>query len=764
LGFQAYVLDKHQKSLSQASSNLYVVVENDLGETIREGMYEVSNGVTNGIIDIDSSFTTGRYKIKAFTNWMRNFNEYNYHSEAFNVIDLKNKVLPDNRSRELDLQVVAEGGYFVDGVPQFAGIVAKFPDGSPAAFEEGELMDANGTIISSFSTNSRGHAKIMLEPQIREPMQVKLKRFNNKASIADIKTKGLVLNIIDLSDRIAVKLSTNEQTLSDIQNKSFQLSIHNGSLAKVLDIPFGSEKDQARLINKSDLYPGMNVLTLFNDSKQPLLERLFFNDQDLPTADIDLVSSQVPEAGAGTALDSIAVSFKIRNFQAGSLGKLSASILPKATKSYNRHPNMLSSVYLQPFLKHYITDAQYFFNQKNPQRKIDLDLLLLTEGWSSYDWNSIFHQQPEAFYNFERGITVRVNVPKTKYDTFVLYTTKSDESRAIQLDREQTFFEHINLFPRSDEKIQIAAIDKKNQPKKLGFAPVFFPRVIPKLSNEFNITELWEDPYFNYPLENDYLDLSSEGYETLEEVILYANYRKERIREKYRKGEITIFDETLKKEYFELGPFLRSQGFVYNNIMDRRFNQAEYGAGRGTSRGRYAVPDYNLVETQVFIDDVRIWNPWNAIIFETDAIDYVVVEKYQDIFGVGTAGMGQYSGNGKDMDNSWFVASVYVHTNRNAYLNKMDAQFYNQYNIPLAFESERRFYTPRYPIYNARFFEDYGVLNWEANIEPDAAGMFTLKVPANYKKDLTVFIEGVVNGQTFISKAIDLEVMSTAAE
>ena len=768
IGFQAYVVDKNLKELSGATTNLYVVVEDNYGNSIKEGLYEVNGGVGNGIIDVDSSFTTGRYKIKAYTNWMRNFEEFNYHAESFNVIDLKNQIEPKISRKQLDLQVVAEGGYFVSGVNQFAGIVAKFSDGSVAEFEDGSIQDANGTIISSFTTNSRGHAKVILKTKGTSPLEVKLKNHETTALISKIKVKGITLNLIDLSDRIAVKLSTNSETLPELQNEKFKLGIHNGSLIKVLDFNFNAEKDLAKIIDKSDLYPGINIFTLFNESNEPLLERMFFKYDGISSTDLSLVKGvQDYESGGKPNImqDSIQVSFKIKNYKSGSFSKLSASVLPKGTKSYNRHQNLFSSIYLQPYFNHYIDDAQYYFNEDNPERASDLDLLLLTEGWSSYNWNTIFNLQPQQIYNFERGISVRVNVPKTKYDTFVLYTTDSDESSAIQIGKDQSYFERINLFPSADENIQIAALDKKNKPKKVGFAPVFFPRVIPKLSNEVQVSTILDQPFFDYPLENDYLDLSSEGYETLEEVILYANYRKEKIRKNYKDGDIFIFDDELKKEYFELGPFLRSQDFIYNNVMRQQFTQATFDATRFSTspRNGYSIVGYPITATEIYIDNVRVWLPWDAVVFETDAIDYVVIDKKVNLNGLGTAGIGQFSGNGFDSDNAWYMASVYVHTNQNAYFKKMDAKMYNQFELPLAFESQRSFYTPRYPVYNARFFEEYGVLNWQSNITPDTNGIFSIKIPSTYKKDVSVFIEGVVDSDTFISKKVNLEVVSTSS-
>ena len=89
IGFTAYILDKKDKKSSKVTTNLYISIEDENKNVIKKKLLKVENGVASNIIELDSSFTSGHYTFKAYTNWMRNFNEQNYFIESIRIIDPK---------------------------------------------------------------------------------------------------------------------------------------------------------------------------------------------------------------------------------------------------------------------------------------------------------------------------------------------------------------------------------------------------------------------------------------------------------------------------------------------------------------------------------------------------------------------------------------------------------------------------------------------------------------------------------------------------
>lgn len=50
------------------------------------------------------------------------------------------------------------------------------------------------------------------------------------------------------------------------------------------------------------------------------------------------------------------------------------------------------------------------------------------------------------------------------------------------------------------------------------------------------------------------------------------------------------------------------------------------------------------------------------------------------------------------------------------------------------------------------FFKEYGALDWFPNLKVDENGLVTFKVLNTYTPNINLYIEGIVNGETFISE------------
>ena len=73
------------------------------------------------------------------------------------------------------------------------------------------------------------------------------------------------------------------------------------------------------------------------------------------------------------------------------------------------------------------------------------------------------------------------------------------------------------------------------------------------------------------------------------------------------------------------------------------------------------------------------------------------------------------------------------------------------------FSKEKKFYTPKYQYYNTDFFEEYGTIAWQPKIKVDNNGLARLKIFDTNTQNVTLFIEGIVNGNEYISQEIKIE-------
>ena len=280
IGFSIYLFDKYTKKSSILTKNVYCTIQNRSGKVLKEKMILAKNGVASGIFEIDSVFTSGNYVFKAYTNWMRNFEEQNFYVQHIKVInpDLDTTIeADDDEIFDLDAQFLPEGGHLLLNAKNTVGVVIKDDYGFGVPNLKGKVLDSNGKELTNFETNLHGISKFEFTPQSRTVYTVDFSDEEQTSITLDIgEPKGVNMSLQDVNDKIALVFRTNAMTLPDIANKTFKLTISNGSQLNVSDIIFKDNTEIKALINHVDLISGINIITLFDENNTPILERLYF--------------------------------------------------------------------------------------------------------------------------------------------------------------------------------------------------------------------------------------------------------------------------------------------------------------------------------------------------------------------------------------------------------------------------------------------------------------------------------------------------------
>ena len=361
LAFQAYVFDKSNKKLAQSTTNLYCSISDEQGKTIKSELVLVNEGVVHGSFYVDSLFTSGNYVFKAYTNWMKNFDEQNFYMQSIKVIDpeIESNVISKVISSKLDAQFLPEGGHLLNDTQNTVGVVIKDERGFGIPNLECQLISDDEEAIS-FKTNQFGIGKFSFVPDATKRYYVST-TFEGTEQIFTIDSaelSGLTMALSDLHDKVVMRISTNKNTLRIIRNRTYKLTINNGSEMKSSHFNFTKDTEVTKYINYDDLFSGINIFTVFDENNTPILERLFFKYEG-----INLINTE--EATYEKSIDSIEVTIPFTDVIANLPNHFSISVLPEATKSYNHNQNIISSVYLQPYVKGFIEKASYYFTNIN---------------------------------------------------------------------------------------------------------------------------------------------------------------------------------------------------------------------------------------------------------------------------------------------------------------------------------------------------------------------------------------------------------------
>jgi len=352
---------------------------------------------------------------------MRNFKEDDAFVQKIKILNpaiTERENSSSNQKMQYDVQFFPEGGNLIDGVQSMVGVKVINQNGYGVAIDTAVILDENKTEILKFNNTALGMGRFNMVP-------IYGKKYNAIVTFKDgqklsyalptVYKEGISIHVKQKEHLISVILSTNENTHQKIDGKEFYLLIHRDGIAKKIPVTFKEGKNNSIYsLKKEEFLKGMNIITLFDSQEKPVLERLFFNTHGigLPNTEISTVKNQK---------DSLTITLKTTaNNQ-----NLSISVLPENTIAYNHKDNILSTLYLKPYIKGFIENPAFYFNNIH-QKKEQLDLLLLTQGWSKYNWNDITRNPPKKTFKFERGITFTgiINSKLKPSDNILVYTNK----------------------------------------------------------------------------------------------------------------------------------------------------------------------------------------------------------------------------------------------------------------------------------------------------------------------------------------------------
>ena len=167
IGFSAYVLDKNTKKTSSLTTNLYCTITDKNNVVIKSQMIKVSDGYAIGTFDVNEDFLSGDYTIMAYTNWMKNFDEQNIFVESIRVIDpdTDNIIKSNTIENVIDAQFLPEGGHLVADIQSTLGVIVKNAEGFGVSEVQGEILDSENSVITTFKTNTLGIGRTLITPK-----------------------------------------------------------------------------------------------------------------------------------------------------------------------------------------------------------------------------------------------------------------------------------------------------------------------------------------------------------------------------------------------------------------------------------------------------------------------------------------------------------------------------------------------------------------------------------------------------------------------
>ncbi len=721
--FKGYTYDQKNQLTSKATTNINVAIYDEKGKQLKKALFVAENGTARGNFLIDSTYTSGTYYIKAETNWMKNFKENNAFLQKIEIIaEETTKKDTTEKAAQYDFQFLPEGGHMLANTKNTIGFKVINEDGKgvPAS---GIVYDENKKEVTSFQGNGLGLGKFLFQPKANQQYTTEIKLDDGtllNQALPKAKEKGISMILNNpFPDKIIINFSTNEATLKANPSKKYKVLIHQNGNQKTIALTFDNTTEKTISVLKKELFKGVNTITVFDDDNNPILERLFFNDFFVKKANI--VVSKL-----NTINDSILLS--IRELQLQENANISISILPEMTKSYRPDHNIVSNFYLKTLVKGTIENPQYYFQDMDRKKKYELDILLLTQGWSRYNWNTIFEEKPNALNRFENGITItgKVNRPNSGIDRIFLYATKNHSAQFIDLDKDQKFTIS-NFFLEEGEEIRFSYMSEKGIFRRpsmyLRFSVADGKDSISEAVLTKNSTIQSNSTDFQLP-ENFFYDNSEE----LEAVIIKAEKKEQKRDPILVNAKVTEITEAEYARFANITDLIQFNGYEVSETMGRVVIR--------TRRQPVASPI-------VYFDGARLSSLNILYNLSTANVERVVIDK---------------TGLGEGM-NAGFGGVIKIYSRKTPLLKQGESdKMYTSSTAPIAFTAAKEYYAPKYSSYLNNTFENYGAIAWIPELKLTKTQAATFKVYDTRTKNITLFIEGISENGDLISEKRTLQV------
>lgn len=463
--FKAYFYSNGKPS--GLSNNFYLQFTDIKGKMIAENRYPVMGAVAKGSIRIPDSLPQGNYYVRALTPNMLNAGEPFVYKKNIFVFKPSSKKETAVEAQNVSLQFFPESGYLVDGIITTVGFKAADQWGAPVQIK-GLIKTEDGTIITPFSSYHDGMGRVSFTPQAGKKYIAETETPSGPRTytLPEVKAEGINLQIQDEKGSKKVQLSRSEKNKAKYDNLLLLAEINNQVVFEN-EIAFEDYPSVIGHIITESLPSGILHFTVFNKEGLPLAERLSFVDNGEYKTTTSIVPVKFSAEKRGVNEWDI-------NFPNSMLRSLSVAITDIPSFSFNDEDNIWSGLLLTSDLKGHINNPAWYFVNQNDSTRLALDNLLLTQGWSRFNWTKILSGVfPEKKYNDRSliSITGKVTDDKNKeifsggkLNFYIEAEDSSTQNYEAVVDAKGEFrIDSLNFYGKS--KFYYAYTDAKEKPR-----------------------------------------------------------------------------------------------------------------------------------------------------------------------------------------------------------------------------------------------------------------------------------------------------------
>lgn len=713
--YQGYVINR-KTNKPYFTTNVFVLLFDESGKQLSEKLIYASNGTFAGKITLNSKLASGNYYIQVYTNWMNNFSENESTISKISVINpiegIKNYKKINTESLELALN--PEGNSLISGISNTIGIQVKDCNGNSPGNLEASIQNSTGEILKTVKLNQFGFGKFDIIPaniDIKVVVNYEHKIKEKTLPKPDLIGISIEVNSFSIENNVAIKIKTNQTSYETFQSKKLSLVIHQDQKPIVYPITFNSNNlEQTFIVKNTDLQIGINTIRIIDNDLKQWVERIIYVSKPIKY-ELNILKNRRNE----DKISLIAYSKSPNSI-------MSVSVLPEGTKSIDGNNSIIAGITINPYLNKSLTNSNYYLNDQNRLKLYELDLVLLNEEKSKYNWDYMKANPPKSNYSFDIGINLKGKIdPSIKNKTFhkVKLVTYKDliMSTSDVSEQGEYLFENLLLTDSTLVDLSLQKLPNfENIPQKL------LPQIINRKRNYSKIFTGNTSQNCNVVIEYEtFSDLDLPKFEgkiiNLKEVVLkskkisdltYGNVLSNTMLRGYKIDEKYTTNSLLN--------FIEYNGFVVTR------NQGKINI---SSRQRMSLnlPDPTPL---VYINDRQLFSSFDELGFmQMIEIDEIFIDSRAIV---------------ASMNNNAGIIKIYTKKPKKGYFSKPNP---NSFFIKDAFSDNVSFKNEEYANIQSIGFDNFAILGWFPRISSNESGDFGFDVIDYNKTKSKIIIDGM---------------------
>jgi hypothetical protein len=389
--FKGYLTTGSRHQLSAQSGAVYIDLISEQNQSIKSLKLPVNQGTITGNIILGEDVKAGSYRVRAYTQWMRNAGEDYFFDKAFiigkPVIVQYNNNLQSNL-QQTNVQFFPESGNLVNGITSRVGFKATGTDGLGVNIS-GTITDNNNNVVAQINSLHAGIGNFLLKPSPDKTFTANVKFGDNTTKqilLPQATNEGYVLSVYQPNkDSVLVRIEPS----ATLPKATVTLIVHSsGELIFTIPLEINNAITSVWL-DKRSFPSGIAQFTIFDANGEPLNERIAF----IKNTDQMQLAIKTPKA-VYKSREHVQLELNATdNGGAPVAANFSAAVIDqnKIPVDESAESTIFSNILLTSDIKGYIEKPNYYFMADTGEVNKALDNLMLTQGYRRFEWKSVIN-------------------------------------------------------------------------------------------------------------------------------------------------------------------------------------------------------------------------------------------------------------------------------------------------------------------------------------------------------------------------------------